>query len=113
MMPRDAATVILVRQGAADPLEVFFMRRNRNQSFMAGAFVFPGGALDPGIVMSSYWISAKCAKRKCAICFTSRSCRNPWLAGCLWQPYVKRLKKRESCWHPAAGEDYRICGSPR
>ena len=47
-MPRDAATVILVRQGAADPLEVFFMRRNRNQSFMAGAFVFPGGALDPG-----------------------------------------------------------------
>lgn len=42
---RDAATVILTRDTDRG-MEVFLMRRHRAQSFMAGAFVFPGGALD-------------------------------------------------------------------
>jgi 8-oxo-dGTP pyrophosphatase MutT (NUDIX family) len=48
--PRDAASVILLRAGAtpdSEP-EVFLLRRRKNASFMGGAFVFPGGAADPG-----------------------------------------------------------------
>ncbi|MDO9230463.1 MAG: hypothetical protein Q7U03_12965 [Syntrophales bacterium] len=44
--PRDAATVILLRDQTEGPYEVFLMRRHRNQIFMGGAFVFPGGGLD-------------------------------------------------------------------
>ena len=43
---RDAATVILLRDRAGGPYEVFLMRRGRNQAFMGGAYVFPGGRLD-------------------------------------------------------------------
>lgn len=43
--PRDAATVILLRQADAG-YEVFLLRRRRGASFMGGAFVFPGGAAD-------------------------------------------------------------------
>jgi 8-oxo-dGTP pyrophosphatase MutT (NUDIX family) len=42
---RDAATVILVRDGA-EGLEVFMVRRNLNSDFVGGAYVFPGGAVD-------------------------------------------------------------------
>jgi 8-oxo-dGTP pyrophosphatase MutT (NUDIX family) len=44
---RDAATVVLVRQGEGG-VEVFLLRRRKNASFMGGAFVFPGGAKDEG-----------------------------------------------------------------
>jgi 8-oxo-dGTP pyrophosphatase MutT (NUDIX family) len=41
---REAATVMLVRD---DPdLEVFMLRRNLDSEFVAGAYVFPGGAVD-------------------------------------------------------------------
>ncbi len=43
---RDAATVLLVRDGL-DGLEVFMLRRNLRSSFVGGAYVFPGGAVDP------------------------------------------------------------------
>jgi 8-oxo-dGTP pyrophosphatase MutT (NUDIX family) len=42
---RDAATVMLVRDGR-DGLEVFMLRRNLNSVFVGGAYVFPGGAVD-------------------------------------------------------------------
>ena len=45
--PRQAATVILLREGAA-ALEVLLVQRNPAQRFMGGAWVFPGGAVDPG-----------------------------------------------------------------
>lgn len=45
---RHAATVILVRDQEDCPFEIFFMRRGLNQSFMGGAYVFPGGGLDEG-----------------------------------------------------------------
>jgi 8-oxo-dGTP pyrophosphatase MutT (NUDIX family) len=44
--PRDAATVILLRDRAEGSYELFLMRRGRNQAFMGGAYVFPGGSLD-------------------------------------------------------------------
>ena len=44
---RDAATVMLVRDGDAGRLEVFMLRRNLNSDFVGGAYVFPGGAVDP------------------------------------------------------------------
>src|SRR5215210_5045972 len=45
---RDAATVMLVRDGTdgADGMEVFMLRRNLNSDFVGGAYVFPGGAVD-------------------------------------------------------------------
>jgi 8-oxo-dGTP pyrophosphatase MutT (NUDIX family) len=44
--PRDAATVILLRDRTEGPYEVFLMQRHRDQAFMGGAYVFPGGRLD-------------------------------------------------------------------
>jgi 8-oxo-dGTP pyrophosphatase MutT (NUDIX family) len=43
--PRDAATVMLVRD--APDLQVFMLRRSLNADFVGGAHVFPGGAVDP------------------------------------------------------------------
>jgi 8-oxo-dGTP pyrophosphatase MutT (NUDIX family) len=45
-VPRQAASVILLRGGAA-ALEVLLLRRTASARFMPGAWVFPGGALDP------------------------------------------------------------------
>lgn len=45
LVPRDAATVMLVRDGAAG-IEVFMLRRHLNSVFLGGAYVFPGGAVD-------------------------------------------------------------------
>jgi 8-oxo-dGTP pyrophosphatase MutT (NUDIX family) len=42
---RDAATVMLVRD--APDLQVFMLRRNLRSEWVAGAYVFPGGAVDP------------------------------------------------------------------
>lgn len=44
--PREAATVIVLR-GGAQTLEVLLVQRNPAQRFMGGAWVFPGGAVDP------------------------------------------------------------------
>jgi 8-oxo-dGTP pyrophosphatase MutT (NUDIX family) len=45
-VPRSAATVVLLRDGNAG-LEVLLTRRTLRARFMAGAWVFPGGAVDP------------------------------------------------------------------
>jgi len=44
--PQDAATVILLRE-VQDGLEVLLLRRPQSQKFMGGAWVFPGGKVDP------------------------------------------------------------------
>ncbi len=49
---RPAATVMLVRDapepsGDEDCLEVLMVRRNLRSDFVGGAYVFPGGAVDP------------------------------------------------------------------
>ncbi|WP_437971769.1 hypothetical protein WMF04_21785 [Sorangium sp. So ce260] len=43
--PRDAATVIVLRDDRAG-IEVFCVRRHASSSFMGGAVVFPGGKVD-------------------------------------------------------------------
>ncbi len=48
MNPLDSATVILTRESSHGQFRVFLMRRHRNQDFMGGAYVFPGGRLDEG-----------------------------------------------------------------
>lgn len=47
--PRAAATVVLVRDGAAAPggLEAYLLRRHVGMAFAAGMSVFPGGGVDP------------------------------------------------------------------
>jgi len=42
-VPKESATVILVRSNQANSWEVFLARRHRDSSFMAEAYVFPGG----------------------------------------------------------------------
>jgi 8-oxo-dGTP pyrophosphatase MutT (NUDIX family) len=44
---REAASIILLRR-ASSGFEVFLLRRHRKSSFMASAYVFPGGAAEPG-----------------------------------------------------------------
>lgn len=48
---RDAATVMLVRdavdRSGQAAIEVCMLRRNLESEFVAGAFVFPGGSVDP------------------------------------------------------------------
>jgi 8-oxo-dGTP pyrophosphatase MutT (NUDIX family) len=46
-VPRQAATVILLRGGASE-LEVLLVRRTPKARFMGGVWVFPGGAVDEG-----------------------------------------------------------------
>lgn len=45
-VPRASASLILLRDGADGP-EVLLVRRNPEQRFMGGAWVFPGGATAP------------------------------------------------------------------
>lgn len=44
--PRDAATVVLLRPGAAGS-EVYLLRRQTSMAFAGGMYVFPGGGVDP------------------------------------------------------------------
>ncbi len=58
--PRDSATVMLLRAGApardaptgsgdggTEPFRVYLLRRKASMAFAPGAFVFPGGSVDP------------------------------------------------------------------
>ena len=69
VVPVGAATVILVRDSRKGPFEVFLMRRSREQSFMGGAYVFPGGRLDeadcdPSLVACAKGLSPADAKER-------------------------------------------------
>lgn len=46
VQPRDAASVVLLRDGATGP-EVYLLRRVAAMAFAAGMHVFPGGSVDP------------------------------------------------------------------
>ena len=45
---RPASTILLLRQGDADAIEVFMMVRHYQIEFASGALVFPGGSIDAG-----------------------------------------------------------------
>ena len=44
--PRDASSVILMREGSRGP-EVYLLRRHTQMAFAGGFYVFPGGGVDP------------------------------------------------------------------
>jgi 8-oxo-dGTP pyrophosphatase MutT (NUDIX family) len=46
LVPRPAATVMTLREGP-NGYEILMLRRNLNSDFVGGAFVFPGGGVDP------------------------------------------------------------------
>ena len=45
--PRPASTVVLARDSEVSPFEVLLLRRPAEARFAAGAYVFPGGMIDP------------------------------------------------------------------
>ena len=45
--PRDAATVLLLRDHSDLGLQVFMLKRHSDSAVLGGAYVFPGGKLDP------------------------------------------------------------------
>ena len=45
---RPASTILLLRDGASEEIEVFMMVRHHEIEFSSGALVFPGGSVDPG-----------------------------------------------------------------
>jgi 8-oxo-dGTP pyrophosphatase MutT (NUDIX family) len=46
-VPRPAATVVLLRSHLEVGLQVLLLRRSRTVGFVPGAYVFPGGRVDP------------------------------------------------------------------
>ena len=46
--PREAATIMLVKDSPQAGIEVFMLKRNLQLDFVGGAYVFPGGAVDSG-----------------------------------------------------------------
>ncbi len=41
--PRPAASVVLVKPGSAEPVEVYMIRRHEGMRFLGGYYAFPGG----------------------------------------------------------------------
>jgi 8-oxo-dGTP pyrophosphatase MutT (NUDIX family) len=62
--PRTAASVMVLRGGDTG-LEVLLVQRNPAQRFMGGAWVFPGGAVDPEDGDGNAGLQAA-ARRECA-----------------------------------------------
>lgn len=54
-VPRDAATIAVVRDGERG-LEAFLMRRQASMAFAAGMYVFPGGSVDPADAEGIDWV---------------------------------------------------------
>ena len=50
-LPKDSASVLIIRDGAAHArhgtLQILMVKRHKNMRFAGGAYVFPGGKLDP------------------------------------------------------------------
>jgi 8-oxo-dGTP pyrophosphatase MutT (NUDIX family) len=44
--PKDAATVVVMRDRSPAGIDIFFVRRHAKSPFLGGAVVFPGGKLD-------------------------------------------------------------------
>lgn len=58
--PRDAATVMLLRDTPGG-VEVFMLRRSATMAFAPGAYVFPGGSVDPGDASPAHWTGPSAA----------------------------------------------------
>ncbi|GAA2081209.1 NUDIX domain-containing protein [Aeromicrobium halocynthiae] len=58
--PRDAATIALVRPGAAGP-QTYLLRRQPRMAFAAGQYVFPGGAVQESDADEIGWVGPDAA----------------------------------------------------
>jgi 8-oxo-dGTP pyrophosphatase MutT (NUDIX family) len=47
VIPKPAASVLLVRSGSGAPAEVYMIRRQKSMRFLGGFYAFPGGKVDP------------------------------------------------------------------
>ena len=63
---RPAATLVILRDGAAG-LEVLLLRRSRELSAFAGAWVFPGGAVEPVDGPADDWPACQTTARRAAV----------------------------------------------
>lgn len=60
--PRDAATIILLRDGASG-VEAYLLRRQQSMAYAPGMYVFPGGNVDPNDSDASItWIGPSAAE---------------------------------------------------
>lgn len=55
VVPKDAATIVVVRDGASG-IEAFLMRRQTTMAFAAGFYVFPGGGVHPSDREDMPWV---------------------------------------------------------
>ena len=46
VVPRPAASVLLVRPGTTCPVEVYMIRRQKSMRFLGGFYAFPGGKVE-------------------------------------------------------------------
>ena len=46
VVPKPAASVLLVRPGTRTPIEVYMIRRQKSMRFLGGFYAFPGGKVD-------------------------------------------------------------------
>jgi len=65
-VPRDAATVVVVRESTAQP-EVLLMQRAERGDHNSGAWVFPGGLVDPGDRKAGAWAAGMTDERASAL----------------------------------------------
>ena len=65
-VPREAATVVVVRQAGAG-LEVLLMQRAERGDHNSGAWVFPGGLVDPGDRAAGAWAGGMTDERASAL----------------------------------------------
>ncbi len=78
---RDAATVLPVREGPDGRPEIFFVKRTASARFMAGAYVFPGGRVDPSDHDPA--VPGDLDEAQCLACGISRSLLVAALRECL------------------------------
>ncbi len=63
--PRDAATVVVVRECVSGGLEVLLLQRAERGDHNSGAWVFPGGLVDPGDRAEEVLAFQRAAVREC------------------------------------------------
>jgi len=85
-VPRDAATVMLLRPAPGEPggVEVLMLRRPASMAFAPGAYVFPGGSVDtadgdprigwagPGPEVFGDWLGASPDQARALVCAAVR-----------------------------------------
>jgi 8-oxo-dGTP pyrophosphatase MutT (NUDIX family) len=79
--PRDAATLLLVRDAAPGRLEVLCVERHTKSAFLGGAVVFPGGKVD-ATDLDPAWIDVTTAPRPARFAASEAELRALAVAAC-------------------------------